>query len=587
MFANALDEHLIRHGNEITVEVDTKYNTYKVVDNGQGFPINVEKDGETILQASFDRINTSGKYDKDGVYGGSVLGLNGIGAKLTNFLSEWLRVRTVREGQFEYLEFEDGIFKGRGVGDDTRPSGTTVEWKPDKQFFQHPEANLSDLRKLFEDISALCPTLTIKLDVDGKVETYHADNGIQDLLDTKIGKKEILSNRFAIRKVVGDNLFDIAMTYTSDYSDSIIAYVNYGLTESGIHITYLRSMFTEQVNKYAFDSGILKKKDKKLTSAELSEGQVLVFNLKANGVKYDSQTKVRIVDIDYSLIKQVMDNDFAVWLNNNPKDAKLIIDRALIARKAKDAAQKAKEGIRNASGKKAKKFIDLPTKLVDAFSKNRNDCELFICEGDSAANGLIARRDGELQAIFPIRGKILSCRKATIDKIYANQEISNIVKALGLDIEKDTGKLVYDKKKLRYGKIILTADADEDGYDIRLLLLNMFWWLCPELVEKGHIYVAIPPLYRITTSKNAYIFLKGDKELEDYKNAHKNDKFLINRNKGLGEQDSKELAQCLLNTATRNVQQITVSDAKAVDDLLEITMGQKVEPRRDYLLAHI
>ena len=587
VFANALDEHLIGHGNEIAVEVDTKYNTYKVVDNGQGFPVNVEKDGETVLQASFDRLNTSGKYDEDGVYGGSVLGLNGIGAKLTNFLSEWLRVRTVREGQFEYLEFEDGIFKRRGTGADTRPSGTTVEWKPDKQFFQHPEANLSDLRKLFEDISALCPALTIKLDVDGKVETYHADNGIQDLLDTKIGKKEILSNRFAIRKTVGDNLFDIAMTYTSDYSDSIIAYVNYGLTESGIHITYLRSMFTEQVNKYAFDNGYLKKKDKKLTSAELSEGQVLVFNLKANGVKYDSQTKVRIVDIDYSLIKQVMENDFAVWLNNNPKDAKLIIDRALIARKAKDAAQKAKEGIRNASGKKAKKFIDLPTKLVDAFSKNRNDCELYICEGDSAANGLIARRDGELQAIFPIRGKILSCRKATVDKIYANQEISNIVKALGLDIEKDTGKLVYDKKKLRYGKIILAADADEDGYDIRLLLLNMFWWLCPELVKEGHIYIAIPPLYRITTSNNAYIFLKGDKELEDYKNAHKNDKFLINRNKGLGEQDSKELAQCLLNTATRNVQQITVSDAKAVDDLLEITMGQKVEPRRDYLLAHI
>lgn len=587
VFANALDEHLIGHGDLISVDVDTKENKYTVTDNGQGFPINVVKDGETILQASFDKLNTSGKYDEDGVYGGSVLGLNGIGAKLTNFLSKWLWVSTYREGKLEYITFKDGIFEYREVKDEEHTSGTTVCWVPDPQFFQHPEANLNDLRKLFEDISALCPSLTIKLDVDGKVEVYHADNGIQDLLDKKIGKKEILSNRFAIRKAVGDNLFDIAMTYTSDYSDSITAYVNYGLTESGTHISYVRSIFTAQVNKYAYDNGLLNKKDEKLTSSELSEGQVLVFNVKANNVKYDSQTKVRVVDLDASLIQQVMKNDFADWLNNNPKDAKLIIDRALIARKAKDAAQKAKEGIRNASGKKAKKFIDLPTKLVDAYSKDRSECELFITEGDSAANGLIAKRDGKTQAVFPIRGKILSCRKASLDKIYANQEISNIVKALGLEIEKETGKLIYDSKKLRYGKIIFATDADSDGYDIRLLLLNMFWWLCPELVEKGHIYVAIPPLYRITTSKNDYIYLIGDKELNEYKAQHKKDKFIISRNKGLGESDASELKQYLLQANTRNVHQITIEDAKETDNMLEMAMGDKVEPRRDYLLKHM
>ena len=586
IFSNALDEHLIGHGDTIVVNIDTDRNIYMVEDNGQGFPINVVKDGETVLQASFDRLNTSGKYDEDGVYGGSVLGLNGIGSKLTNFLSNWLWVTTYRDGKSEHISFKDGIFESREVKEDDSPSGTSVCWQPDPQFFQNAQANITDLKKLFEDISALCPSLTIVFNVDDDTDTYHADNGIQTLLDKK-KDKELLSSRFAIRKVVGDNLFDIAMTYTSDYSDNVIAYVNYGLTESGSHISIVRSLLTQQINEYAFNNGILKKSDSKLTSSELSEGQFLVFNIKANGVKYDSQTKVRVVDFDDTIVKQVMKNDFMDWLNNNPKDAKLIIDRALLARKAKDAAQKAKEGIRNASSKKAKKFIDLPTKLVDAYSKDRSECELFITEGDSAANGLIAKRDGKTQAIFPIRGKILSCRKATIDKIYANQEISNIVKALGLDIEKDTGKLIYDKKKLRYNKIVLAADADPDGYEIRLLLINMFWWLCQELVENGHIFVAIPPLYRITTSKNEYIYLTGDEELETYKKEHKKDKFTINRNKGLGEQDSTELATCLLREPTRNVQQLTIEDAKYVDDLLEITMGQKVEPRRDYLLKNI
>ena len=584
VFANALDEHLIGHGDKILVTIYTKDNRYMVKDFGQGFPVDVIKDGESILQASFDRLNTSGKYDEDGVYGGSVLGLNGIGAKLTNFLSKKLRVITNRDNRYEDIEFEDGLLKSRKVGDVEGPSGTSVMWIPDPQFFQHAEANINDLRKLFEDIAALCPSLTIYLVVDDEKETYHADNGIQTLLDKK-ADKEVLSNRFTVCRVVGDNLFDIAMTYTSDYSDSVTAYVNYGLTESGSHITRVRALFTSMINDYAYNNGLLGKKDAKLTSSELSEGQVLVFNLKANNVKYDSQTKVRVVDIDETLIKQVMTSDFVDWLNNNPKDAKMIIDRALLARRAKDAAAKAKEGIRNASGKKAKKFIDLPTKLVDAYSKDRSKCELFITEGDSAANGIKAKRDGETQAVFPIRGKILSCRKATVDKIYANQEISNIVKALGLDIEKESGKLVYDAKKLRYNKIILATDADSDGFDIRLLLLNMFWWLCPELVEKGHIYAAVPPLYRITTSKGDYIYLKDNDALDKYKAENKG-KIILNRMKGLGEMDHSELAHCLLKVGTRDVKQIVVDDSQRTEELLEITMGNDVSPRRDYLLAH-
>lgn len=582
VFANALDEHLIGHGDEITVTVSEKNNEYSVEDHGQGFPLDVWKDGETILQASFDRLNTSGKYDDDGVYGGSVLGLNGIGAKLTNFLSKWLKVKSYNNGKFEEISFKDGIFEKRICGDDhTFKSGTAVSWQPDPQFFQHKEANLTDLKKLFEDITALCPQLTITLNTDEDTTSYHADSGIQTLLNKK-RDKEILSNRFVVRNVVGNNLFDIALTYTSDYHESITAYVNYGLTESGIHISTVKSLFTKHLNKYALENGLIKKESDSFTAWELSEGLTIIFNIKTSNVKYDSQTKVRVVDLDRSLINSTLNNNLPVWLANNPKDAKLIIDRALTARKAKEAAQNAKERIRNATNK-GKKFISLPTKLVDAYSKTRSDCELFITEGDSAANGLIAKRNGETQAVFPIRGKILSCRKATPDKVYANQEIANIVKAIGLDSDKETGKLIYDKKKLRYDKIIFATDADSDGYDIRLLLLNAFWWLCPELVMNGHIYVAVPPLYRITDKNNKYIYLEGDNELIEYKKSHKNN-FIINRMKGLGEMDPSELADCLLKVNSRNIQQITVADFKTTDDMLELFMGPKVEPRRQYLL---
>ena len=594
VFSNALDEHIIGHGNNIWIEADLINNIYKVKDEGQGFPIDVlREDGETVLQAAFDKFNTSGKYDDNGVYSGSVLGLNGIGSKLTNFLSTTLEVYSSNGFKSEYIQFKDGIFFHRSVEVDiNRKSGTEVYWSPDPQFFQNRDANISDLKKLFEDIAALCPDLTIHFKViSGSKQnqhidtfTYHSNNGIQDLVDNKTKGKEILKNRFVACKKEGPELFDITLTYTSDYSENIIAYANYGLTESGIHISTVKAGITRQINRFACDNGLLKKSDDLLTQSELSEGFYLVFNVKASNIKYDSQTKTRIVDLNKTLINGVINNDFYDWLNNNPKDAKIIIEKALLARKAKEAAQKAKDIARGLKQKKSDKFLNLPTKLVDAYSKDRSECELWICEGDSAANGLIAKRDGKTQAVFPIRGKVLSCRKATMDKIYSNQEISNIVKAVGLDIEKTDGKLIYDKKKLRYGKIILAADSDDDGKAIISLLINMFWWLCPDLIISGHVYVAYPPLYKITTSKNEYIYLKGNTELENYKAKHKSQKYIISRNKGLGEQSPDELAYCLLRKDTRDVKQLVVSDSSKTDELLECFFGTNVEVRRKYLL---
>lgn len=585
IFSNALDEFIIGHGEKIIVSINTETNTYSIKDEGQGFPINVVKGDRTILQAAFDTLNTSGKYDDDGVYSGTSLGLNGIGSKLTNFLSKWLTVESRNNGKFEFISFKDGIFEQRKIGDTTEPNGTTVSWEPDPQFFQNQNANINDLKKLFRDMASLCPGLSIELNIDNNTETFYSPEGIRMILDEKVSGRELLSNRFIIKKVQDDLMVDIAMTYSSDYSENITAYVNYGLTESGSHITTLRSLITNQINKYAQDNDLLGKKDDKLTSAELSEGQTIIFNIKSKNVKYDSQTKVRVVACDLSLVKQVINGDFAAWLINNPQNAKLIIERALTARKAREAAQSAKDKIRGVKTK-GNKFISLPTKLVDAYSKDRSECELHITEGDSAANGIIAKRDGKTQAVFPIRGKILSCRKAPLDKIYANQEIANIVKALGLDIEKSTGKLIYNEKKLRYGKIIFQTDADPDGAQIRLLLLNALWWLCPELIENGHIFVGLPPLFRITDKKNNYIYCKDQAELDKYKDEHKKESYLVNRMKGLGEMSPSELAYCLLNTNTRNVQQITSSEFNVTDNMLEMAMGSDVKVRRDYLLEH-
>lgn len=598
VFSNALDEHIIGHGSKIWIKADLVNNIYEVKDEGQGFPINVlREDGETVLQAAFDCFNTSGKYDENGVYAGSVLGLNGIGSKLTNFLSTSLEVLSYNTSQSERITFKDGVFVERKVKLENRSkSGTEVVWSPDPQFFQCKDANISDLKKLFEDISALCPELTIYFKViNGSKQAqfedfyiYHAENGIQDLVDKKTNNKELLTNRFVACKKDGAELFDITLTYTSDYSENVIAYANYGLTESGVHISTVKAGITRQINRYAIDKGLIKKTDDPITQSELAEGLFLVFNVKASNVKYDSQTKTRIVDLNKTLINNVINNEFWDWLNNNPKDAKIIIDKALLARKAREAAQKAKNIARGLKQKKTDKFLNLPTKLVDANprDKDRSKCTLYLVEGDSAANGLISKRNGELHGIMPLRGKILSVRKATVADMYKNQEISNIVSALGLEVNPTNYTLKYDPKKLRYSKIVLLEDGDNDGGHIRLLLITLLWRLCPELFQNGHVYTSRPPLYKITNSKNEYCYLATDKDLEAYKKKHLREKYNVNRLKGLGEMSPDELYDCMIKDGNQNIMQLTVPSFTDTDNELEKFMGTEVSQRREYYNAH-
>jgi DNA gyrase, B subunit len=588
VFANAADEHVIGHGDNIKIIIDTKKNFYSVEDCGQGFLVNagIDQNGKTILQRSFDTINTSGKTTEDGVYQGTALGLNGIGAKITNWLSTSLHVKTYRDGEFEEIWFKDGLFDKRKVGKEDHVSGTIVEWSPDPKFFKDNTPDIEYLKTYFEEISALCPNLTIELDYNGSEFIYHTLDGLDALMSKRVAGKELFSNRFVIERELGKDKLNICLTYTTDYSDNITAYVNLGHTDSGAHLSAMKTAFVKAVNKYATENNLLKKKDKNFSSNEISEGLNIIFNMTTTTAKYDAQNKSRIDDIDATIINNVMSGDFATWLSNNPSEAAIIIERALNSRKAREAAKKAKEKIRGVSKKNSSLFIDMPTKLADAYPKNKKDrsqCELYICEGLSAASSITATRDASKIAVLPIRGKILNCMKASLDKVYANQEVADITRALGLDVDKDTGKLIYNPKKLRYNKIVIATDADADASSITMLLCTVFDWLCPELFTNGHIYKVYGALFKVTLPDNSYLLFSNDKEFNAWKEQNKDLKYKVARAKGLGEMTAEETFEQLVNEETRNLKMITTEDYEEFEKYLNIFEGADVTARKEYL----
>lgn len=587
IFSNCVDEYNAGHGNVIDVIIDKDIVTVK--DYGQGFiPNSFRDDGKTILEAAFSVLNTSGKYREDGSYEGTSLGSFGIGSKITTYLSHWLEVTTTRDGQQEHIRFEEGIFNKRTTAKvgKTVSSGTIVSWQPSEEFFKNTTVDAAVIKNLFRTVSCLCPGLTINLDLNGEKIVYHSQYGLNDLVDDVVKDKEIIKNRLNVNFEENKYKLDLVMTYTGNYSSTIVPYVNTGLTDTGPHITQIKTAVTREMNKFFREKGWIKEKDENLTGDDIQEGMYIAFNYTVPGVSYDAQVKSRVTAIETKPAVSAFVEALNQWLVTNEKEIKGIADKSINARKAREAAKKARDSVRADKKEKKNKLLNLPTKLVDANSKNRLECELYIAEGDSAAGGLIKVRNANTQGIFPIRGKLINLYKNSPEKVLANAEVNNLKKALGLDIDPRTGKLIYDTAKLRYGKILTACDADPDGMAIKNLILTCLWTICPELILNGHVYVTLPPLYRITKGKDKYIYIKDDEELEQYKSEHKNEKFLINRNKGLGEQDAEELEPCLLNPQTRNICQIVVPDRKQADIMFDTFMGPSVPPRRAWLLEH-
>ena len=588
IFSNAVDEFRLGHGNQIDVFIDK--DRFRVRDYGQGFiPNSFREDGKTILEAAFSVLNTSGKYREDGTYEGTSLGSFGIGSKITTFLSHWLNVHTYRDGKYETISFVEGVFDGKRLsGTTTQQSGTDVEWQPSEEFFKNTIVDINVIKTLFKTVSCLCPGLTINLiettDLGQKHTVYQSKYGLNDLVDDAVKGKELLKNRLNINFEENKYKLDLVMTYTNNYSSTIVPYVNTGLTETGPHITQLKTALTREMNKFFREKKWLKEKDENLTGDDIQEGMYMVFNYTAPNVSYDAQVKSRVTAIESKPAVTAFVEALNSWLSVNEKEIKNLADKAINARKAREAAKKARDNARGKAEKKA--VLKLPSKLTDCWSKDREKCEIFIVEGDSAGGNMKLGRNNEFQAVLPVRGKILNTQKAALDKILANAEIRDMIKAFGLDLDVKTGKIIVNESKLRYGKIIISADADLDGGHIQSLFYTFIWNFAPDLIKKGYVYATVPPLYKITLGKDNYIYLQDDQELEEFRQKNVGKKYLVARHKGLGEMDVEELEESLLNPETRLLKQITVKDIQATDILFDQLMGTTVVPRKKYIEAH-
>lgn len=526
--SNAVDEFTLGHGTKIDVSVNGA--DVSVRDYGQGFLVNeIREDGKSVLEAAFSVLNTSGKYREDGTYEGTSLGSFGIGSKITVYLSHWLRVKTIRDNIWEEIYFKEGVFDHRSLGEGG-VSGTLVEWNASEEFFTHPEVEMAKIKDLFKTIVCLCPGLTINLNDNGKQITYYSSNGLNDLVDDMVKDKELIDNRCAVKFANGKNKLDFILTYTSDYGSKIVPYVNTGLTEKGPHITGIKTLITRKFNDFFRTKKWLKEKEDNLTGDDIQEGMYIVFNITAPSIGYDAQVKSTITKIDMSPFTDQIGTELEIWMTNHEKDVKTIADKALAARRAREAAQKAREAARSANEKKT--VLKLPSKLTDCWSKDRKKCEIFITEGDSASGNMKVARDNEFQAVLAVRGKILNCYKASIDKMMANAEIRDMIKAFGLELDVKTGKVKFDENKLRYGRIFISADADVDGAHIQSLFYTFIWSFCPELIENGYVYATIPPLYRITYGKDNYLYLQDDTALEQYRNDNVGKNYTVSRMKG-------------------------------------------------------
>ena len=340
-----------------------------------------------------------------------------------------------------------------------KDTGTSVQWQPSEEFFTHTEVEMSKIKDLFKTIACLCPGLTLILNDNGKEEVFFSENGLNDLVDMAVRDKEIINNRCAMQFAEGKNKMDFILTYTSNYSSTLVPYVNTGLTEKGPHITQVKTVLTREFNKFFREKKWLKEKDENLTGDDIQEGMYIVFNITAPNVSYDAQVKSTITKIDMTPFTSALSETLQYWFVSNEKEVKLIADKALQARKAREAARKAREKAREGNKKKAK-ALKFDSKLADCNSKDRTKCEIYVVEGDSASGNLKAARDNEFQAVMPVRGKIINTSKASLDKVQKNAEIMTMIDAFGLSVDPKTMKLTYKPEDLRYDKIIIESDAD-------------------------------------------------------------------------------------------------------------------------------
>ena len=580
IISNSVDEFLNGSGNHITVKL-FEDGSVMVQDNARGIPHGKMPNGNPVLREIFGTLNTGGKYDNEGNSGYNTSGgMNGVGAKATNALSERFFASSSREGYCETVEFSRGkfiAFDRKPIKADMHQQGTTVIFKPDATIFETVEYNVPRLRNTIKEMSYLCSGLTFELIIKDKTETYFSQNGLLDyILDLNKGKKSLLSAPFYTNISEGTNGVEVALLYNESYSDTVKLYSNNIPNTGGTHLTGFRTAFTRAINEYAKDKKLLKDGDDNFTGDDLKEGQLLIVNLKMVAPIYQGQNKEVLTSSEgRTITERLVAKEIRLWLEANPADAKAIITKAELTRKAREAARKAREATR----KKATAVLSsvLPGKLADCSSKVVEDCEIYLVEGDSAGGSAKQARDRATQAILPLRGKVLNTLKNDKKAMDANKEIQDMITAFGCGIGES-----FDISKRRYDKIVIMTDGDVDGAHIRTLLLTFLFKHLRPLVEEGHVYAAMPPLYKVTKGKDS-VYLLDDSELAEYKKQYPNAQLTVSRFKGLGEMDAEQLAETTMDRTKRRLKQITIDDAAKAALVFEKLMGNSVAPRREFI----
>ena len=581
IISNAVDEYLNGYCKIciITVKED---NTVQVYDNGRGVPFGKAEDGSETLENIFTKLHTGAKFDSSGKTGYNTSGgMNGVGAKATNALSDYFSVRSTRDGQSAFMEFKKGVRTSYKVtkANENAP-GTIITFHPDAEIFKEGiELDYDALKKQLKELAYLSPGMAFILNYKDKPQDHiESVNGIKDYMNDLMDNKETLTSMFYTESMEDRIGVKLALQYNSTYTDTYKLYTNSIPNSGGTHLTGFRTALTTTINDYAREKKLLKEKDANLTGEELKEGLTLVLSFIMPDPVFSGQTKDVLSSSEArTAVQRLTSKELRIWFDANPKDAKAIVDKALLARAAREKAKKAKETVRKQDQKKR---ALLPGTLSDANSKNRKECEIFIVEGKSAEGPAKEGRNRTTQAVLPVRGKILNVLKADLHKAMQNQEINAMIDAFGLEVQ--NGKVIVNEDKLRYGKIIITADADVDGSHIRILFLTFIWKFCPELIEKGYIYAAVPPLYKVTFSNNEIMYIKDDPALEEFRKKNSR-KYELGRMKGLGEMDVDELADTVMDVDKRTLKRITMEDAVGAAATFMNLMGESVTPRKKFI----
>lgn len=583
---NAVDEHLAGFCKNIHVTLE-KDGSATVEDDGRGVPVGMHQKGISAARLVYTTLHAGGKFD-DSAYKTSG-GLHGVGSSVVNALSVYMDVQISGEGYIHHdryergvpvVELEDGLLPTIGK---TRKTGTKVNFLPDDTIFEKTKFRAEEVKSRLHETAYLNPELTIVFD-DKRPDSqehieYHEPDGILGFIRDLNQKKEVLHDPIYFKGTAEGIEVEAAFQYVNEFHENVLGFCNniYN-AEGGTHLTGFKTTFTTVMNQYARELGILKEKDSNFTGADIRNGMTAIISIKHPDPRFEGQTKTKLDNPDAAKATgKVTGDEIVLYFDRNVETLKKVLSCAEKAAKIRKTEEKAKTNLLT----KQKYSFDSNGKLANCESRDAKKCEIFIVEGDSAGGSAKTARNRNYQAILPIRGKILNVEKASIDKVLANAEIKTMINAFGCGFSEGYGN-DFDITKLRYDKIIIMADADVDGAHISTLLLTLFYRFMPELIYEGHVYIAMPPLYKVMPKKGEEEYLYDDKALEKYRRTHDGG-FTLQRYKGLGEMDADQLWETTLNPETRILKLVEIEDARMASGVTEMLMGTEVPPRRAFI----